>query len=216
MRNALLISLAAAALTAACHSNPPATAAVPDPTEGELAMHRHMQDSLDAISRATADSIEHARQLALAAKMRADSIEQARMAAEAATRALAAKSAALRDELGVMVHFDVAQARLQPGDRAVLDRKVMILNANPTVRLRITGATDDRGSDAYNVALGERRAAAVKRYLTDQGIDVARLDGVSAGEGSPVSTGSDEASWAQNRRAEFAIVSGDTPLAMGN
>jgi peptidoglycan-associated lipoprotein len=214
MRKVLLMSCTAAAFIAACHSSPPAETPAPQPSEAEVAMHRHMQDSLDAVARATADSIEQARLLAIAERARADSIEQARLAAVTAARLAAEQSTALRQELAVMVHFDVAQSQLLPDGRAALDRKIAILNANPAVRLQITGATDERGSDRYNVALGERRAAAVKRYLTDQGIDVARLDGISTGESSPIAAGSDEAAWAQNRRAEFAIVSGDTPLAM--
>jgi peptidoglycan-associated lipoprotein len=174
-----------------------------------------MQDSLDAVARATADSVEQARQqLALAEKARADSIEQVRLATEAAARGVAEKDAELRQELGVMVYFDVAQAQIQTDGQAILDRKVAILNANPAVRIRITGACDERGSDQYNEALGERRAAAVEKYLTGKGIDVARLDQVSNGEKDPVDSGSDEAAWARNRRAEFVIVSGDMPLAM--
>jgi hypothetical protein len=79
--------------------------------------------------------------------------------------------------------------------------------------VRITGACDDRGSDAYNQALGDRRAAAVKRYLVAQGIDAARLEQASVGEKSPLDAGSGEAAWARNRRAEFTILSGDSPLA---
>ncbi|MEP7325240.1 MAG: OmpA family protein, partial [Gemmatimonadota bacterium] len=88
-----------------------------------------------------------------------------------------------------------------------------ILKANPGVRLRITGATDSRGSDQYNEALGDRRAAAVQRYLIEQGIDVSRFDLASSGENSPIDAGSGETAWAQNRRAEFVIVSADSPLA---
>lgn len=136
------------------------------------------------------------------------------MAAETAAREAAEKSAELREELGVMVHFDVAQARIQPDGHAALDRKVTILTANPTVRLQITGACDERGSDQYNLALGNRRAAAVKRYLIEKGIDAARLDVMSSGEQSPIDSGRDEAAWARNRRAEFVIVGGDALLAM--
>ncbi|MEO8636835.1 MAG: OmpA family protein [Gemmatimonadales bacterium] len=214
MRRLILSSLVVVAFTVACHGNAPSPAPAPDPSEAEIAMHRHIQDSLDAVARTTADSVERVRQLALAAQARADSIEQARMALEAEARATAAKSAALRDELGVMVHFDVARSQIDGDARAALDRKVAILNANPGVRLQITGACDERGSDSYNLALGKRRAAAAKKYLMDQGIDVARLEGVSTGEASPIDSGSGEAAWAQNRRAEFMIVSGDTPLAM--
>jgi peptidoglycan-associated lipoprotein len=213
MRSILLGTLAAVALTAACHSNPPATSATPDPTEAELAMHKHMQDSLDAVARVTADSLEHARQLAMAEQMRADS---AARAAEAMAREVAAKSAALRDELAVMVHFDVARAQIDAEGIAALDRKVAILAANPEVRLRITGACDERGSDEYNMVLGERRAAAVKKYLTSKGVDLARLDITSTGESSPIDSGSTETAWALNRRAEFAILGGDSPLAMND
>ena len=82
------------------------------------------------------------------------------MADDNAAREATEKDAELRKELGVMVYFDVAQAQIQTDGQIVLDRKVAILNANPAVRLRITGACDERGSDQYNEALGQRRAAA--------------------------------------------------------
>jgi peptidoglycan-associated lipoprotein len=214
MRTTFLIPIAGIALAAACHSTPSREAAAPQPTPAEIALQRHVQDSLDAVNRAIADSVERARQAELANRARADSIERERLAVEAATRKAsdeaAAKNAALREELGVMVHFDLAQARIQADDRAALDRKVAILNANPTVRLQITGACDDRGSDQYNLALGHRRATAVKRYLVGKRIDAARLDEMSFGEKSPIDSGRGEAAWARNRRAEFVIVSGDT------
>ncbi|HEV8124348.1 MAG TPA: OmpA family protein [Gemmatimonadales bacterium] len=210
-KNVFLMGLMSAALVAACHSNPPADQPAPQPTEAEIARQRQVQDSLDAVARASAEA-------ARVARARADSVERVRVAAanaarEAAER-VARKTAELRTELAVAVHFDVARAQLQEDDREALDRKVAILKANPGVRLRITGATDDRGSDKYNLALGDRRAAAVRKYLIDKGIDVARLDVASSGEGSPVDSGKDEAAWAQNRRAEFVIVSADSPLAL--
>jgi len=194
----------------ACNRAPPPVAATPQPTAAELAQQRRTQDSLDAVRRATADSVELARQTALAAQARADSVERARVAAANET---AKQNAALREELAVMVHFDVARAEIQPDGHAALDRKVAILKANPWVRMRITGACDDRGSDTYNQALGDRRAAAVQRYLVTQGIDAARLEQASVGEKSPIDAGSGEVAWARNRRAEFTIVSGDAPLA---
>jgi peptidoglycan-associated lipoprotein len=211
---ALLITITGVALASGCHSSPPSPPPTPQPTEAEIAMHRHTQDSLDAVSRAAVDSVERARQVELAERARADSAERARLAVEAAAREAAEQSSALRTELEVMVHFDAARSQLQPDGRTALDRKVAILKANPAVRLQITGACDERGSDQYNMALGERRASAVRRYLVEQGIDVARLDVLSSGEKSPIDSGSGEAAWAQNRRAEFVIVSGDSPLAM--
>jgi peptidoglycan-associated lipoprotein len=157
---------------------------------------------LDAARRVTADSVERARQVELANRARADSVERARVAAADAT---AKRNATLRDELAVMVHFEVAKAEIQPDGHAALDRKVTILNANPTVRLRITGACDDRGSDEYNQALGDRRAAAVKKYLVAKGIDVARLEHVSVGETSPIDAGTGEAAGSESPRG-FMVV----------
>ncbi len=214
---AILFTLAGLSLTAACHSNPPKETPAPQPTEAEIAMHKHAQDSVDAITRATADSAARAQQEALAIRAHDDSVARAMAATEAAARDAAAlvsqTNTALRTELGVMVHFDVAKSQLADEDRAALDRKVAILNANPSVHLQITGATDDRGSDQYNQALGKRRAAAVTKYLVEKGIDVARLEPISTGEKSPIDTGNNEAAWTQNRRAEFVIVGGDSPLA---
>jgi hypothetical protein len=114
-------------------------------------------------------------------------------------------SAALREDLAGMIHFDFDQAQIQPDDRAALDRKATILAANPAVRLRIAGGCDERGSVAYNVALGSRRAAAAKQYLIERGIDAGRLEEFSSGEGSPIDPGQNEAAWVQNRRAEFEV-----------
>lgn len=202
----LVITLAGLSLAAACHSAPKPEPPAPQPTEAELARQQHVQDSLAAVAQATADSVERARQLALAERARADSVERMRLAA--------AQSATLREELGVMVHFDAARSQLLPDGITALDRKVAILKANPSVRLQIAGACDDRGSAQYNLALGTRRAAAVRLYLVEQGIDAARLDDSSLGEGSPIALGDDEAAWAQNRRAQFLIVSSEGLLAM--
>jgi peptidoglycan-associated lipoprotein len=214
-----LLTIAGAALAAGCHSGPTPEQPAPDPSAGAIALHRHMDDSLSAVARAAADSAERVRQLALEKeRARADSTEQVRLAAETAAREAAdeaaEKSAGLREELGVMVHFDVGQSQIQADDRGALDRKVAILNANPAVRIRITGACDERGSDQYNLALGQRRAAAVRQYLIGKGIDGARLDQASSGETYPIDSGRGEVAWARNRRTEFLIVSGDSPLAM--
>lgn len=214
-KTAFLIILAALVPAVACQRAPPSAAAAPQPTAAEIAQRR-AQDSLAAARRATADSAERARQVEVASRARADSVERARLAATAARTAAEAarQNTALRDDLAVMVHFDVAEAEIQPEGRAILDRKAAILNANPTVRLRITGACDERGSDEYNQALGERRAAAVARYLVAKGVDGARLEQVSAGETSPIDADTGELAWARNRRAEFLVVSGDSPLVM--
>ncbi len=84
------------------------------------------------------------------------------------------------------------------------------------MRIRISGHADERGSDEYNLALGNRRAAAAKRYLAGRGVTEARMDIVSYGEERPVAAGQNEAAWAQNRRAEFEITAGGADLRAPN
>src|SRR5512143_2942273 len=189
--------LAGAVLTGACHSTQPARPA-PQPTASEVATQQHVRDSLAALA-AAADSAERTR-LALAQARTADSVARADSTAASAraARDSAALVTAMQNELSATIHFASAQARLEPEDTAALDRKVALLNANPALRLRITGACDERGSDQYNLALGTRRAAAARRYLVKNGIDGARLDQMSIGEASPIDTGIDEAAWARN------------------
>ncbi len=76
------------------------------------------------------------------------------------------------------------------------------------MKIRIDGHADDRGSDEYNLALSQRRAAEAKRFLTQQGIDAARLETVGHGEEQPLDRGAGEAAWAMNRRADFPGVGG--------
>lgn len=215
-----LIAVAGLALAAACHREPPPET-VPiqttDPTPKVAAQNIFNQDSIDAVTR-SADSAAWQHQMAVAEQAYADSVAKARLAFEAAgnngASQAAAKNAELRSELGMMVHFEVGQAQLEGDARSTLDRKVAILMANPAVRLKITGACDERGSNQYNEALGERRAAAVSRYLVGKGINVARLDRISTGENAPIDAGDTEAAWAQNRRAEFTILGSDVELSL--
>ena len=131
-----------------------------------------------------------------------------RLKREAETRAKA-----LRDELADLVHFDFDKADIRASDQGILDRKAAILAANSTVRLRIAGHCDERGSDEYNLALGNRRAASAKRYLTGKGVDDGRLEVVSYGKERPLDPGHSEDSWAKNRRDEFEITAGGDNLA---
>jgi peptidoglycan-associated lipoprotein len=154
----------------------------------------------DAAARRAAD--------AEAARRRADSLA----AADAAARNSAAAAGAVRATLTATVHFDFDQSDLRAEDRAILDAKIPILQANPGVTIRVAGHTDERGSDEYNLALGQRRAAAAKAYLSQHGIADSRIETVSYGEERPVAQGSNEAAWSQNRRAEFEITAGGQML----
>jgi peptidoglycan-associated lipoprotein len=119
---------------------------------------------------------------------------------------------AVKADLSAMINFDYDQANVRSADESTLDRKAAILSANPNVKLTISGHADERGSDEYNLALGNRRAGAAKRYLQNKGIDGSRLDVVSYGEERPLNPGHDEAAYAQNRRDEFQITSGGDNL----
>lgn len=132
--------------------------------------------------------------------------------AEDPAAAAARVTASLLAELQQMPHFDFDKSDIRPEDRPLLDRVAAILGANGGLQLRISGHADDRGSDEYNLALGNRRAGAVKTYLGNKGIDGSRLAVVSYGEERPLQTGQDEASWAANRRAEFEVTAGGTNL----
>jgi peptidoglycan-associated lipoprotein len=133
-----------------------------------------------------------------------------RIAREKAARDAAAK--ALSADLAAMINFDYDQATIRQNDEATLDRKAAILAANSNVKVTISGHADERGSDEYNLALGNRRAAAAKRYLQNKGIDPSRIDVVSYGEERPLNAGHDETAYAQNRRDEFQVTAGGDNL----
>ena len=104
------------------------------------------------------------------------------------------------------IYFDYDKSTIRPDAAATLDAKLPWLTSNPGMRIRIEGNADERGSDEYNLALGQRRAAAAKKYLVEHGIDASRFDLVSYGEERPVCTTHDETCWQQNRRDDFVIV----------
>jgi peptidoglycan-associated lipoprotein len=182
-----------AAAVAACGGSKPAPA--PTPAAAPAAPSGPNTDSLDAARR---DSIARAQRMA-------DSLhaEQDR---------LAAAVAAARNTITAMIYFDLDKSDLTDQDKASLDQKIPILNANASLRIRVAGNCDERGSDEYNLALGQRRAAAAKRYLTDHGVDGGRVDVISYGKERPVAQGHDEGSWAQNRNDQFEITAGGDNL----
>jgi len=104
------------------------------------------------------------------------------------------------------IYFDFDKSNIRPDAQATLERKLPWLNANPGMRIRIEGNADERGSDEYNLALGQRRAASAKKWLVNHGIAADRFDLVSYGEERPVCTEHNEACWQQNRRDDFRIV----------
>lgn len=215
-RTLMLVWSALAA--AACSSNPRPQAATPAVDSAAI---RARADSIAALARA--DSVARARE---------DSVARARASADSLARALEAARAdsvraqVLRDSaetappvsagldpareavLAQPVYFAFDRFDLSPETQRLLDQKLEVLRAFPRLMILIEGHCDERGSDEYNIALGNRRAAAVKRYLVEHGIAEDRIEIVSYGEERPAVAESNEEAWARNRRAEFRITRG--------
>lgn len=104
------------------------------------------------------------------------------------------------------INFALDAYDISPEARRILDSQAEWLNRYPNVRVTIEGHCDERGTREYNLALGDRRANAAKNYLAARGISAARITTISYGKERPLALGSDEASWAQNRRAVTIVL----------
>ena len=103
------------------------------------------------------------------------------------------------------VYFDFDQHHLKPAARETLAGHAQVLKQHPEVPVVIEGHCDERGTIEYNLALGDKRAAAVKNFLIALGIESSRLSTISYGKERPADPGQNESAWAKNRRAEFVI-----------
>ena len=181
---------------------PPPVVAI-DTTPRQVTPQQPAVDTAGAGARARADSI------AAADRARADS-------AAAAARAREAALAEARRTIEAAIYFDFDKSDIRPDAAATLDAKIPLLQANPNMRIRISGHADERGSDEYNLALGQRRAASARRYLSTRGVAANRIDIISYGEERPVCTESDESCWSRNRRDEFEILVGGDNIMLPN
>src|SRR2546425_5744222 len=102
------------------------------------------------------------------------------------------------------VYFDFDKTDVRPGEAAVLDKNAEWLKTN-TMMVLIEGHADERGTNEYNLALGERRAKAAREHLISRGIDADRITTVSYGEERPVCTERNEECWQRNRRADLLV-----------
>ena len=107
--------------------------------------------------------------------------------------------------IGNTVYFSYDSAALDGNSQATLYRQAAFLNGNPSLTVTIEGHCDERGTREYNLALGERRAAAARDYLLAQGVDPARIKVISYGKERPAMAGSNEESWSKNRRAATVL-----------
>ena len=213
-RPGIALAIGAALALTACSKKPetaPAPAAAPGSTTAATSTAASTADSvaLAAAARAAATRDSSAR----VAAAREASLRKVRDDSVAAVRALASKTAAeLKQALLATVYFDYDKSDVRDDTRGALELKLSILAVNTSLRVRIQGHTDERGSDEYNLALGQRRAAALKRFFTDRGVAESRIDVVSFGRERPAAAGDDDATRARNRRGEFEILAGGEAL----
>jgi peptidoglycan-associated lipoprotein len=111
--------------------------------------------------------------------------------------------------VGDRVFFDFDKSDLRPDAIDTLNRQSDWMNANGSITVAIEGHCDERGTREYNLALGERRASSAKQYLESMGVGGGRMETVSYGKERPAVLGSNEAAWAQNRRAVMVVKSGE-------
>jgi len=118
-----------------------------------------------------------------------------------------AREAAARTFVDENIRFAFDSSVLSDQAQEILKSKAEYLRTNPSTRVTVEGHCDERGTTAYNIALGDRRAESVKNFLVTLGISGNRLNTLSYGEERPIVMGQNEASWAKNRRAQFVINS---------
>jgi peptidoglycan-associated lipoprotein len=206
-RRIAVFTLAIATIgAAACAKKAP-----PPPEPTPMIDSTRIRDSIDMARREQMrrDSVNRAESNRRARQQQVD--DSIRMANEAAAAA-AREAEAMRATITTVVNYDFDKADLRPDTRQALDAKIPILNANPALTIRIAGHTDSRGSGEYNLQLGQRRAAAARDYLTARGVAASRIELVSYGEERPTCQSMDEGCWSNNRRAEFEITGGGSPL----
>lgn len=195
VRRFFVTVFAATLLVGACGGDPPPPPPPPQPDQDSLQRYN------DSVAAAEAERRAEAQRLA------------AERAAEAELqRAVRAARATLEE----MVFFDYDMSEIRDDAQAALRAKVDILRASPQVQIRIEGHADERGSTEYNMALGNRRAEAVRQFLAGFGLAENRFEIVSFGEGRPLQQGSSESDWARNRRGQFVITAGANAINPAN
>jgi peptidoglycan-associated lipoprotein len=119
------------------------------------------------------------------------------------------KTQGIRDQIQAFesepIYFEFNDSELRPQYRPLLEKKAAWLKTHPEYSVKIEGHCDERGTEEYNLALGERRAKVVMNYLTSLGVPPGRISTISYGEERPSASGHDEKAWAKNRRAEFRL-----------
>jgi peptidoglycan-associated lipoprotein len=178
-------------------------------------------------------SVKKAEETAVAEREKAAKLEAEKAAKEARERELARireeeakrakekefeKSLVAKKEPGIAgevfdskllknIHFDFDKYDIRPRDAEILKQNAALLMKNPSVKIQIEGHCDERGTIEYNLALGERRANAAKKYLGSLGLPSDQMSTISYGKERPEDPGHNEEAWAKNRRDHFVVLS---------
>lgn len=134
--------------------------------------------------------------------LREESLKQASLSKEIEKERKLTERAMFENE---DVHFEFDSITLSPTAQEILRKKARWLRENPRFYVTVEGHCDNRGTNEYNLALGDRRAHGAKMFLVDLGIDESRLQTISYGEERPLDPGENEKAWTKNRRAHFVI-----------
>jgi len=196
VRRFFVTVFAATLLVGACGGDPPPPP--PPPAQQDMDSLQRYNDSV-----AAAEAARRAEAERLAAERAAEAARQREIRAARAT-------------LEEMVFFDYDMSEIRNDAQTALRAKVDILRASPQVQIRIEGHADERGSTEYNMALGNRRAEAIRQFLSGFGLAENRFEIVSFGEGRPLQQGSTESAWARNRRGQFVITAGANAINPAN
>jgi peptidoglycan-associated lipoprotein len=195
MFKGLLVILGSALLVGGCAKKMPPVEV--DASAQQAAAEQRLRDE-EAARREREAAIAERERAVVEESMRRRFAEQSRTGAGGVSR---------EDFMNQDVLFAYDSFTLSNEAKAILERKAGWLAENPQVKVQIEGHCDERGTTAYNLALGERRAHAAKQYLVALGINSSRLSTISYGEEAPVDPRHSEDAWARNRRAHFVITS---------
>src|SRR3972149_5957668 len=174
--------------------------------EEEARLKAEEEARLKAEEEARLKAEEEAR---LRAKGEKKKIEEEKLSAimETETQPLAARETEVRTAPALEdIYFDFNKYDIRTDGREILQRNAEWLQKNPGAKIQIEGHCDERGTTEYNLALGERRAMSVKKYLISLGISAERLYTISYGEELPIDPGHNEETWIKNRRGHFLII----------
>lgn len=169
-------------------------------TTGEAGAETDMPSKMDEEMLSEEDILAQRAIVAEEQARQAQALRQAELAQKAEAASIAEAAFTNED-----VHFAFDSSFLDQEAERILAQKASWLQDNVNVSVQIEGHCDERGTSAYNLALGERRANAVQQYLTVLGIAADRLSIISYGEEQPLDPGHDEAAWRRNRRAHFVM-----------